>query len=250
MTDKKKTERQFLELVRRNVDDFPRGEPDLEHKEKPDFLFCSRNPALGIEVTRIYQDAPDGAPSLQSQEREWDLIVQAAQRLAEDDSLPPLLVDVYFSKQQPLGKRDRSPTASALFWLIKKHGPSTEGHTTLENLGQLSPEFPNAVEALSIWNFRPLTSHLWQVGDAGIVSEEFAPKLQSAINGKHAKLPAYRKKCQECWLIVVADWRGPSGFFEISDKVSHHVFDSQFERVYFLEAFSGDVLRLQITSQA
>ena len=80
------------------------------------------------------------------------------------------------------------------------------------------------------------------------MNEDFAAHLQQVIDGKNAKAPAYRAKCDECWLVVVADWRGPSAFFEMSDKMSDDSYNTVFDRVYFVAGYSGRVVALNAYS--
>ena len=97
-----------------------------------------------------------------------------------------------------------------------------------------------------MWRFKSLTSHLWQTGDGGIVVGDFAPQLQRLITEKNRLIPAYRKQCDQCWLVVVADWRGPSAFFEISEKMSGERYETPFDRAYFVEVYSGRVVPLKV----
>ncbi len=244
MKEKKQIERQYLEIVRRALDDFPVGDIK-DTDERPDFLVNSPECVLGLEITRIYRNAEPGSPPPQSQDAERDRVVERTQTLAENRGLCPLIADVYFDSQWTIGKQDRDSIAKSLVDLVAAHLPATDEHLTLENRHPLTAEFPPQVEAISMWRFKSLKSHLWQVGDAGIVNEDFAPELRRIIMDKNANVPVYRTRCDKCWLVIVADWRGPSAFFEISDRMSGESYETDFNRVYFLDGYSGHVVLLK-----
>ena len=74
-------------------------------------------------------------------------------------------------------------------------------------------------------------------------------QLQDCLNKKGGNLlQEYRKKCQECWLLVYADWEGPSSFYEMSADMKSRQYKSGFDRVYFLESFSNNISKLHLES--
>jgi hypothetical protein len=248
MDSKKQIERQYLDVLRCSVDDFPSG--SIQTTERPDFLVGSAKPVLGIEFTRIFGRDHTDSPPPKSQDSERDLVAERAQAIAEDRGISPVLADVYFDSRLTIGKRDRASIAEQLVDLVSDNMPALDEHQSLENRHPMRSKLPPQVEAVSVWRFKSLTSHLWQVGDAGIVTEDFAAHLQQLITDKNAKVSDYRTNCDECWLAIVADWRGPSGFFEISDKMSGESYLTDFDRVYFVEGYSGRVVALNTYTSA
>ena len=244
MDTKKQIERQYLDVLRRSVDDFPSG--SIQTTERPDFLVGSVKPVLGIEFTRIFSRGDTDSPSPQSH----DLVAERAQAIAEDRGISPALADVYFDSRLTIGKRDRASIAEQIVDLVSANMPALDEHQSLENRHPMTSKFPAQVKAVSVWRFKSLTSHLWQVGDAGIVTEDFASHLQQLVTDKNAKVPDYRTNCDECWLAIVADWRGPSVFFEISDKMGRESYLTDFDRVYFVEGYSGRVVALNTYTSA
>jgi hypothetical protein len=247
MDTKKQIELQYLDVLRRSINDFPSG--PIQPTERPDFLVGSAKPVLGIEFTRIFSRGDTDSLPPQSQDSERDLVVKRAQAIAEERGIYPVLADVYFDSTLTIGKRDRGSIAEQVVDLVSASMPASDEHQSLENRHPTS-RFPPQVTAVSVWRFKSLTSHLWQVGDAGIVTEDFASHLQQLITDKNTRVPDYRTNCNECWLAIVADWRGPSGFFEISDKTSGESYLTDFDRVYFVEAYSGRVVALNTYTNA
>ena len=248
MNTKKQIERQYLDILRGGVDDFPNGA--ITSTERPDFLIRSAERVVGVEITRIFNRGDPGSRPPQSQDSERDLIAERAQSMAEERSIPPVMTDIYFESHQLIGKRDRDGIAECLVDFVAANMPPLGDHRSIENRHPMTSRFPSQVAAVSIWRFKSLTSHLWQTGDAGIVNENFAPYLQNLIDDKNGKVPAYHTKCDKCWLLIVADWRGPSAFFEISDTMAGDSYHTAFDRVYFVEGFSGRVVALNTHEDA
>jgi hypothetical protein len=211
--------------------------------DRPNLFSVSSSPEFSAVTTPIHHPP-------KSQDSERDLVAERAQAIAEDRGISPVLADVYFDSRLTIGKRDRASIAEQLVDLVSANMPALDEHQSLENRHPMTSKFPPQVEAVSVWRFKSLTSHLWQVGDAGIVTEDFAAHLQQLITDKNAKVSDYRTNCDECWLAIVADWRGPSGFFEISDKMSGESYLTDFDRVYFVEGYSGRVVALNTYTSA
>jgi hypothetical protein len=242
MDAKKHVELRYFDVVRRGIDDFPPG--NITKTESPDFLIHSPDRIIGVEITRIFSPANPTSPPAQSQDTERDLVAERAQAIASDQSLAPVMVDIYFDSRQTVRKRDRDSIAKQLVDFVAANMPAHGDNRSIENRGPTKSHFSPQIEAVHIGRFKPLTSHLWQTGDAGIVNEDFAPYLQQLIDKKNSKIANYHQKCDTCWLVVVADWRGPSGFFEISDKMAGLSYATAFDRVYFVEGYSVRVVEL------
>ena len=119
---KKEAERLYLELLRRSIDDFPTGA--VEDSESPDFLISSPEHILGVEGTRIFGAGEPGSPPRQARDTECDLIAECAQAIASDRALPPVVVDIYFSSTQSLGKHCRDSVAKQIVEFVAANIPA------------------------------------------------------------------------------------------------------------------------------
>jgi hypothetical protein len=89
-------ERLYLDMLRDNITDFPQGAISEPEPDPPDFVVASPRHRVGIEVTRIYQEAATGEVPPRQNEAEQEAVVEQARRIAVDRCLPHLLVSVYF----------------------------------------------------------------------------------------------------------------------------------------------------------
>ena len=72
--------------------------------------------------------------------------------------------------------------------------------------------------------------------------------MQKMLGKKQKKYDAYRAKCDQVWLLMVAAGSGPASFIELADETREHVFNSPFDRVLFMNALSRTVDELKVLS--
>jgi len=80
-----------------------------------------------------------------------------------------------------------------------------------------------------------LNHHRWEVMEPGFVSIGFIPELQAAINKKNKKKNEYLRRCDRCWLLIVADRTKADQKFEFTPEMQEYVYESEFEKTFFLE---------------
>ena len=84
--------------------------------------------------------------------------------------------------------------------------------------------------------------------EVGCAATNFSDQLQQIINSKTEKIATYLTKCDKCWLIVAALGVSPSNFYEIDEEMEQVCYESPFEKVSFMEAFSRTLKELKIKS--
>jgi hypothetical protein len=70
--------------------------------------------------------------------------------------------------------------------------------------------------------------------------------IQDLIQEKNARLSRYLQKCESCWLLLVADGFKASGSIDLGAAVPHHAFRSSFDRIFILQVFGSELLRLVV----
>jgi hypothetical protein len=239
MVVKKQVEARCLDVLRHEIGDFPSG--TLAESESPDFLISTPHDTLGIEVTRIFQASRQGEPLLQSQESERQRIVQQAKQLCT--GLPAVTVSVHFGAYPSVAKADRHSLSHKIAKFVSSHVPREGEFIAVKNSFD-STELPDQVAFIHILGLPQQYEHSWTVPTAGFLQTNFIAELQSVLDEKGQLVSEYLRKCNRCWLLIVADGRAPSSLFEPSAETRHHMYRSSFERAFYLESFGEMVVEL------
>ena len=227
----------FSDLHQLPGNEIPRQYPS----QKPDFCYQCGEVVIGIEHTEIKKvRSAKGIPSLAELKGLHRKIVSKAKRLAIEQGLPPLHVQVLFHNHF-----HRYPS---------KGGDAVRGllNTVLRNLGKVMKmktgnsvriDPPSPFVGISMVFATPgradgktwFTHHRWEVMEPGIVTIDFVSELQEAITKKNEKIQEYLKTCDRCWLLVVADRTKADQKFDFTPEMQEYVYESAFERTFFLE---------------
>ncbi len=105
-------------------------------------------------------------------------------------------------------------------------------------------EFPYGVDVISLRRVHESTGVLWSVTHSGSVPDVTPEHIQARIEDKHAKLAAYRSRCTQVWLIIVADGFAPSGHFHLPAHTAEHTYESDCDRVFYYHAFYNEIAEL------
>ncbi len=240
-------ERWYLSKFRDTFTDLPRGEVRRGTPPEPDFVVESGpGETIGIEVTELYHDEASGS-SFRVQESEQIGVVRAACSQLEEAGVEPLNVAVHFASQTNITKRHRAALSSRIASLVSERVPTSEGTAML--LNGFDGSFPESVLAIRVSRVSVSARHHWSVPMSGYLRPDFVDDLQARITAKARRHKSYRRAIERCWLLVVANGFAPSSLFDPSGPALSHVYESPFERTFFLEAFSGRRFELQTRAE-
>jgi hypothetical protein len=240
---KKERERYYLNLFRSLFPPFPEG--SIEDGESPDFVIHASTRRIGIELTRVYKRASTNRPPLQVQESERQALVAEACQIYQTMKLDPVQVSFFFATETSFTKKNRKNYAHALANLVANNLPAPDSWIDLVNEYDAPESFPFEVHSLSTLRFSSLTRNAWSTPDGGLVQEDCRIDFQRTISEKEALIQSYRD-CSEYWLLVVADWLGPSSFFEPSQETVTHTYRATFDRVFFLNPSTRGLVQLAL----
>lgn len=238
---KENVERFYLMVLRDQFSNLPAEEP--VKGERPDFVWPNLEQPLGVEITRLFKDTPQGQRPTQVQESERKATIEIARRLYEQRHLPNLDIRIIFGSN-PINKSDRNMLAKKLTDAVQKHLPASNSCVQVHNDFSVNCSLPEEISYLSIARLDSLDRNSWSVSDAGWVQENFIDELQRRINKKNVEFPHYMRRCCRCWLLVIADGDGPSSFLQPNEDTKQHIYYSLFHRTFFMEAFTRRVIEL------
>jgi hypothetical protein len=240
---KKEQERFYLDLFRSAFPLFPEGL--IEDGESPDFVINASDGTIGIELVRVYQQVSIDGPPPQAQESERQALVEESRRIYEAMDLDPVQVHFFLAGDTNFTKKNRKKYARVLAELVARNLPPQNSWLDLENQYDLPESFPSEVHSVNIVRFDSLTHNAWSVAVGGLVQEDCRTNFQKKISEKDALLQSYRH-CTMHWLLIVAEWSGPSSFFEPSTETLTHKYHAQFERIFFLNPTRRQFVELPV----
>ncbi len=230
----KRDERAHFELFKELL-----GQPRIRllcHDDNPDFLTECQGLTVGIEHTELFvqrkrsSQRPHTPAELEGIQQ--DIIRKAERQYYGDSRRPPVVVTVWFDpgmKRTRLASGRSEAIAAELARFVAEWVRMDPSLDAEPELGDAIPE----ISRLSIYEGRSR----WSKGNPSLLKPAEIPELQRAIDEKNSKYGVYRQKCDQCWLIIVADQFNPAQAFDFSrdDSPLRHCYRSRFERVFFLE---------------
>ncbi|HVH74286.1 MAG TPA: hypothetical protein VM755_05160 [Stellaceae bacterium] len=249
----KQIERQHLHSFRHLRGDFPAGE--LIEGETPDFLVITpTGRKIGIEHTQVFKKTGADEISEQADETTKDFITNGAKGHAESLGLPPAYVSLFFNTpylRRTVGTKRRSLTnaqkhhvAKGIAEFVGVHMPPQGGSVRCD----WRPGQPRQVDLILINRVRPPDRHNWRWLEMNKIEDDAIDLFQHAITKKNKVCVSCFSKCDECWLLVVADSFQSSGTIHPDEASLSHVYTSRFDRIYFLDLALRRVARLNIES--
>lgn len=245
----KKKEQLHFHLFKRLYKQFPDGKVYHQRGQRPDFLIEHSNGILGIEHTEIFKSKPTGQPyNPQQQEGFLRKIVDQAKIICEKKGVDPLQVKVWFKGINHItGTKDQSKLSESLAEFVESwNKKSPDAHELLKPQAKI-PEISQIDIRRGTLNGKIwLTSHRWSKEGAGWVKRQFIEELQKCLDEKNDKYEKYRKKCEECWLLVVANRSNPAQCFDIDfgGEVKAHNYYSKFDKTFYMEVMHRYLVKL------
>lgn len=224
--------------------DFPEGNISSEERENPDFIVKRSTGRLGIEVTQLFRDVPDGKRPMQEQESLRQRVLNAAHAMYDGQAGPAIWVSVHFSTSVNLTKQRAPQLGEQIARLVLSSLPAPDDSTALEEQGNEQEKFPEEVSLISIRRRSFLTKSSWSDPVAEFVPECQPNAVQSVIDDKNGRYSDYQKEADEVWLLIVADGGNHSSWMDLSESVNMHRFDCKFDRAFLFRRSERQVVEL------
>ena len=235
MNDKKALERSFLAEVIAIYPDFPSGA--IAETERPDFLVSGESHITGIEVVRYLrgQGKDRGGSADRRNETLRQQIADEARCEFESSHSDPLMVHFLLHSDRHLRKAAVPDIAARAAKIVGQYKPQILfGRIRIAGNELLDTALQAFVNSISVTRVRNKQQALWSSIDAGFVSVP-ASELQELIASKNAKVPDYLQRCDEVWLLIVANGGYISSTAELPEDVQDANFRSLFHRILFYD---------------
>ncbi len=215
----------------------------LEHDDNPDFLvYLTDGSLLGIEHTRVYKQEPNGY-SLQAQENHENQVAEMARKYAELIGMRKLVL-LNFNDLKGLNEKSRRDLACRIVKRIKIERALDGTITPEDSYNTEDSELSERVQDISFNSVTSDRKGSWLSFKAGKVLKDSRKVIMESINKKEGKYQKYIKKCDKCWLLVVADMK-PSSFIHPDQESLDYVYSSSFDRIYFMDITKQELYLLK-----
>jgi hypothetical protein len=239
----KEREHYYLEKAQAAYPDLPQG--TAMSTESPDFLFQSESKLLGIEITdfvrRVKRDSP---LSLRTVENLHAMVALQAKAIFEAKYDIPLWIALHWDDRFRFSKKDVPRVASQLIDVIEKDIPREIYEGTSFNWDSHG-DFPifEALHRISVRRLKDRTKGVWAEVESGFIGGTIAD-IQEIVDAKEPKVQSYLTKCDEVWLLIIADGTHISSTldFDVEPSATLH---TQFARVLLYNGESKSVFRLK-----
>ena len=241
---KKEVEAVYLERFRTLLSSFPEGR--IEPSEEPDFLIWRPSSVLGIELMELHRETPVGTSPQQAREAMHRRVIERAQELYVAGGHPAARVTVFMHEGRHIERAEVDRLARDICGLAIRNlpGPNSTGEEFYEWIKRAY--FPDAVNNVRVYRLDAQMETHFNCPGATWVASLSRTDIERALAAKAPKYPAYRKSCDEAWLIINADLRAMSTWFQFDSEGILGFFETNFERVFVLRHFGNKLSELAV----
>jgi hypothetical protein len=243
----KELEKVHLEHFKLAFDGFPSG--TVVQSEGPDFLIQGRQSTIGIEHTQMFQPGPTDGGSLQAQEKLRLKLLEHTQDRYSSAGGPALSAFVIFFPNKKISSKYLNNVAYNLAEVILREAIRQE-HARFLQLSPITCDLPHPIAGVNILirpgsnrsSFSPL--------EMGWIPAISSSDILSRIADKETKIIQYEKKCDEIWLLIVANEIAVSSTVDLSQEAIQYSYSTNFDRLFFLWNFHPKCLEFTVAKKS
>jgi len=257
----KHQEKQHFKAFRDEFKDFPDGELRYaEEGEVPDLKVYTDSGILGIEHTRLYYPQSKNGIVRQEQEELRKRVVECARRKfeAKEDAKINVEINFWSLYSLPTGSSDLKltvdrigPLALEIADFVSRNLPPV-GETLFADRYDYPEDMPTGVFAINIYWKEKRERTIWSCPEGGVVVPFTQSYLSSNIEKKDCKFGRYAEECSCVWLLMVADARKFSTWFdaEMSDTALEATYETYFGRVFLFYGPENQLCELNVARRS
>jgi len=244
MTNKKDRERLFLKEVTSIFPYFPSG--TITDSEQPDFLISTGDKVIGVELVDYVRGQNKGDSLYRRNEILWQRVADAARAVFESQHSEPLMVHFHWHSHRHPRQSEVSAMANKAASVIENHIPvGLFDMIQIEHEQMGDGKLAYYAHSIHVTRTRNKEQVLWSFNNAGFISVP-ASELQELIESKDTKVTEYLRKCDEVWLVIVADGSQISSNAELHQDVIDHDYSSDFTNILFYDRLHKNVFQLKV----
>lgn len=235
--EKKIHERKHFDLFRKACYCIPDGV--IEESDPLDFLIHSDQSILGIEHTEYFEKDKSGFAFSKKDENLQDRVKNSLGPHCNQIGLLPTILGISWKPNKPLISSRVKPLIYEIGKLVSVNMPGEGKIVFLNSKNFKGNKFPSELIGLSIYRSIKIDSTSVSATRGAWEIPIKIDELKNIITEKEKKLTLYRDKCDEVWLLIVAEGIAPSSIATLDSSVYNYYFDSQFDRIFFFDLYNN-----------
>lgn len=213
----------------------------VKKSETPDFLFQIDGKLIGVEHTELYLDKDY---PLQAKESIEDDIAEKAQSYADYNGYIPTRTKIQFHNVRGLKEKQRKNIASKLADFV--HFNILQSNKKPFTQLRLEPDIPVVSSVYATVMPKDFKKNHYFTARAGWVKEDASEEIAKAVRIKSKKVSSYLSKCDEVWLLIVADGFKPSSLLGEGGNICPIESLAGFKKVYFMSYAAKTLLEVPV----
>ena len=208
--------------------------------ERPDALLTNGK-VLGIEHTRVFQPETETGLKIQHQESIRDKVISDAWKsYIEESNMNNLHVSVSFEDhywvnipKEEFSGADIKTLSKSLLEVVMSNIP--DKGKVFELYKYAGDDLPKGLMTVTIVHSEKGGAVGWFRNTGGIVPHISSEHIQDIINSKNGKVKEYKHKCDEAWLLIVANNRSYRRSVIIDENVLKSRYEIHLNRAFIME---------------
>jgi uncharacterized protein YciU (UPF0263 family) len=198
------------------------------------------------EVAQIYPAFPVGESIERRNEVLWQKVANTAKEIFETKNNIPLLIHFHWNKRHFLRQAEILRLANDFVRLVENHIPEKLFGNIRIGFDELEGTLQDDVcHSITITRVRNDKQSLWSFISSGWIEVQ-TNEIQHLIDAKNDKAHEYLRRCDEIWLIIVADGHYISSNIDLPEATSSNIYESSFEQVLVYDRISSSVFPLRL----
>jgi len=204
--------------------------------ESPDFLFRENGKVIGVEHTQIFLEG--------SKDLKLVAIESIGNDIARRVQLKRLSLNYNFQAvlqlniSDSLNEKERESIAHKIY----EHIENAIRNTSIIDMRYfVIRPVDVVVRCIRFVATQQKIATMVRVARAGWMKRTITDKIVETIINKNFKAKEYASKCDELWLLIVADGHDPSSLFDIQPPVVSVSCCAHFDKVYYFDFFKNNL---------
>ncbi len=243
---KKCHERRYFETFKSLFESF--ADCEIVYTDRPDVLIVGEHKVIGVELTELHHFVRPGQTQLQAAEESRLKVVMRAEQLYKQSGGPPVICRIFMHNER-VKKSQVEPLAAAISNLVIRNLPLPNESRRESYEWTNRSYFPEIINSIAVDRIDLIQETHFSSPSATWIPNLFVDDINRVLQAKESKYIEYKnsKRCDPVWLLIIADLRVSSTWFNFNNEVLEGSYISSFDRVFIMSHFNRRLHELRLS---